>query len=701
MDGAKNMMTVCFALELKKVIRRPGFLAVWTGLLVLAGFFVWQQVGGTPQKRQEALCYEAISRWVSEKDPETVLQAMETVEENYRKRSWGWKPLEGEEKEENEENIEPDLCKELEMLLPENEELALRLIGDIHEELQSVSHIQDNRKRVLDEAKRAQSVSFFQKDINPVEKEAFLKMESDYEAAPAVAMTPFQGERGIRAFLENPFVDFLILVLCQIIVWLMDGEGNAGSTESMIRATKKGGWSLLAIRILATFVFAMLVALSFMTAAAVVVRLFYSWGDLSRPVQMIAGYSGCLYSLRVWQLLLLCFFWKVTSFFFLSCLTLAIGRCSSSVFAGSLVSIALWAIGCYLSQYTASTSYLREAGYLNLYALSHAENWISVYHNVSFAGIWWNYWQIALFAAGIEVLLLLVLFTASFPLGRLTGARKGRPAGTSRVHFGGLKTAECYKSFVVLRYGLWFLLIGALHWYIVLSQPVLLDQQEMAYRLYMNRWERELHGPDPVLEQEMETEEMVLIEVLQGTSTVYTQQAAGYLQTGLARVEERYEDACRSIADGGDNVYFFYDGAYKRLVGDRERSLFCGGMGLLLIFLAVAGSLLFEYRTGMRRMIRSTGKGEKEYVKDKLFLTALFACCVYIISYGPDLWMTGTLSQWKGILFSVHSVEWLSDNPLNISLLAFLILQQFGNLLKIFAAGVCVTLATAFADSFQ
>ncbi len=109
---------------------------------------------------------------------------------------------------------------------------------------------------------------------------------------------------------------------------------------------------------------------------------------------------------------------------------------------------------------------------------------------------------------------------------------------------------------------------------------------------------------------------------------------------------------------------------------------------MLLIILLSAMLAGLEQKSGMRVMIRSTGKGEKWYAALKLCLVVSYVFLAELLFYGPDILLTcQTFDLSSSLPAAVQSLPSLAAFPLPFSILQYLLLLYVWRFLVLSAAG--------------
>ena len=112
----------------------------------------------------------------------------------------------------------------------------------------------------------------------------------------------------------------------------------------------------------------------------------------------------------------------------------------------------------------------------------------------------------------------------------------------------------------------------------------------------------------------------------------------------------------------------------------------------MLVVLLIAWLAGREHSSGMRRMIRATGRGEAVYYRNKVLILAVLTILVMGLVYGPDLYLTGKTYGFGHAAASVGSLPELAGFRFDVSIGGYLVLLYAWRFLVLMLLG-CGTLA--------
>ena len=103
---------------------------------------------------------------------------------------------------------------------------------------------------------------------------------------------------------------------------------------------------------------------------------------------------------------------------------------------------------------------------------------------------------------------------------------------------------------------------------------------------------------------------------------------------------------------------FLYDTGYARLFGlvNPDEGLSGGMKILVVILLGLCDVFALEYRTGMYKVLNTTGRGHRPTIRLKLLLSGLFTGVIFILAYLPDLVYTVRFFGMPGLTMPLISV---------------------------------------------
>lgn len=719
--------------ECGKTLRNRKFLVLWCLLVVLQVFLAAREESLMSPYQPGSEEYEAVYAILQrEESPAKALEVLNALIEEMEAESYSTSIATmvtgGEDTKiqgtEDQSKTVSQAGEQIRSLFPENHYLARRFLEKIRGEVSAVAGREKMVASAVENARILGNLSMLQSQTGSRQGN-IEKTGRDFEKAPQVMITQVWPERGLAMCFQNPLADVFVLLLLFAALHLMVAEGYQNGMETLVLSTRCGRGQVSAARATALALVTGIVWLVFFAAQAATSRFFYSWGDLSRPVQSVSSYVKCLFPLSVGQLLFLCFTWKWLVYVLCGLLALGLMKLWQRELLAYGFLAGLWGVGFLLWTSIADNSAFAMWKYSNLYVLLRPDLIWGSYRNIELVdgygvitgvrdlivealryfslpvpaaflrqlpaggSIWISGWNYALailafllaFCVGLLYLLRdrLVQMEKSISIVR---KRKGPSIGNS------LLGGELKKGYVVQKAALFFGLLICFQWQGYGNENLYHGNEEVFYQQYMNRWERELTGPDALLKDAMEEEWEEVTKGLRNESETYGRDVALVLMNSLQRAEERYNKQLDTLTKKGGKLLYFYEGQYRYLVDSPDRDIQNGAQALLLIILLSAMLAGLEQKSGMRVMIRSTGKGEKWYAALKLCLVVSYVFLAELLFYSPDILLTcQTYDLSSSLPAAVQSLPSLAAFPLPMSILQYLILLYVWRFLVLSAAG--------------
>ncbi len=719
--------------ECGKTLRSRRFLALWCLLVFLQVFLAAREEMPANPFQPGPEKYEAVYAILQkEESPQKALEVLDHLIKQMEEKRYDTAIsgiLSGSEKAEpKEEDGQKEMGSQAEeqiwSLFPDNHYLEQRFLARIREEVAAVSGREKMVEAAAENARILGSLSILQNQRGNGQ-ENIQKTGRDFENAPQVTISKVWPEKGLVMCFQNPLADIFALLLLFAALHLIVAEGYQNGMETLVLSAPGGRGEATAARAAALALVAGLASLSFFAAQAATSRFFYSWGDLSRPVQSVSPYVRCLFPLTIWQLFLLCFFWRWMVYVLCAILALGLLKLWQKELFAYGIPAGLWGIGFLLWRSIADNSVFVMWKYSNLYVLLRPDLIWGSYRNIELvdgyglligirdlavyllqavslpvpaffrgqipagSSLWISGWSYALGMQGLLFALCVLLLYLTKDRVVQTGnrislrhRRKGPSLGSS------LWGGEFRKGYMVQKAAVFFLLLALFQWQSYRDERIYSGYEETFYRRYMDQWEREITGKDALLESTMEKEREEVEKGLRNESELYGREVSMILMNCLNRAEERYDKQVKMTPFQGEKLLYFYEGQYRDLIDSPDRDIRNGSQALLLMILLSAMLAGLEQKSGMRAMIRSTGKGEGRYRVLKLALIASYVLGAEVLFYGPDILITcQTFDLSSSLPAAVQSLPSLASFPLPLSILQYLLLLYIWRFFVLAAAG--------------
>lgn len=708
-------------LECKKVLKDRRFLGVWVLLLAVHLFLtIWNEMPGNDYTHTPAE-YEALYQELKVLTPQEAVDELTRRIDEIEAARWAEfmmymdSEIDGETEEKAEENESKDKETEeretevslkvrrvramIDRVLPAHPYAAENLIRQVRDEIWAVAGRNEMLVQTVRRAEQMQGLSLFQGALSEAELGNLKKTGADFAKAPSTPLEQVSAEQGIRMVFEDPTADIFMLLLLFLAMHFMVAAGYQNGMETLVLSCKKGRGRVTLVRVAALFLVTGLVWASFFLVRSAASAVLYSWGDLSRPIQAISSYIKCLFRLSVAEMLAVHFLWKWLWFFLFIVVQMALMKALRKEILADGLLLGVWGLGLFFWKQIAENSIYRIGKYINVYYLLRPDQIWAGYNNIR-VGTWWiSGW---LFAAAATAILLTGSLWALWKLRRRILLKRRTWNFTrkrSGPSFKGLLTAEYRKAFRILPIGLVFLALFALQWERSRDDLLWLGSEEMACRSYQIQWQRELTGSDAELEALIRAEEKELERAFKGESEKYSEQMAEVLSRGLSEASWRYRDAVQTARKRGEAVLYFFDKAYDLLVNEPATDIRHGAEASLLVLLLMVCLTGYEHVSGMRRMLKTTSRGEARYYRNKLLVLSTFVLLTMALVYGPDIRLVGKTYGYDTLAASVGSLSCARDFPLPVSVGGYLVILYIWRFLMLMLVGIAALLVTEWTKN--
>lgn len=446
----------------------------------------------------------------------------------------------------------------------------------------------------------------------------------------------------------------LILFLCTELVVTEQKNGML----PILRATKKGRLPLIASKALAAIVLALFVVIALWGMNAVYCGFAFGFGDLSRPVQSLNGFTTSTLEMSVGSYMLLFFAAKWVLYATVGILCLAVGL----VFQGAMPT---WlTIGGFLSveyilvKTIPAISAWNMLKYVNISNLIFDLDWLSQYRNLDFFGY-------PVDVLTVSCVLLVLALVGSIVLLCWLFCRRQVSIALPKLKLSWPKwLPRPGKSTALFGHEMWKLMIecGAV---LILVLLLVLNLQEPRYvyysadDLYYKNYMENLQGPltektDQYLTGEEERfakieEELRQISKLVAAGEISSEEASQLKRPLEAQLEAkktlqqkvypRVERAKQMVAEGKD-AWIVYEVGYEYLLGLSQYHDKTGAAAMLMagIILCFANFYPMETTSGMLPLLNVYKRGRGNTARCKLGITALLTVLMFVITQIPDYW---------------------------------------------------------------
>ena len=531
------------------------------------------------------------------------------------------------------------------------------LMKDILDELQRIRDYRQTMQNVIREAELkttfsiySQSGTFaYRSQLAVAERmEKLLHIQPVYDVSEGVLNAQSSAPTDLLALV-------LILYICVEIIVTEQKNGML----PILRATRKGRLPLILSKLAAVFVLTFAIACAFWGSNLAFAGGMFGFGDLSRPVQSLRGFSTCTLEISVGGYLVLFFLLKWLAYAAVGILGMALGLAMQNTVPVWLGMGGFLCAEYVLTQTVSPISAWNLFRYVNISNLIFDLDWMSQYRNLDIFGFPVDVLTVscillaAILALGILCVCLLFCGRRTpVPRQRVLRLRwprwLGRP-GRSTVLFG----HELWKLLIECGTLVVLVLFAALN----LQEPytVTLSTEDLYYKNYMQI----LAGPmDFEKEALLQAEEQRFAEIRRQLAQLERDHAQGkltdddltILQQPLKRsleaekvlIERVYPriSAVRALITQGKQAWMVYEPGYEYLFGLSGYQDKAASSALLVagIILSFANIYPLEATTGMQPLLNVYIKGRNGTTRNKIAICMLLTTLLFAIAQIPDYW---------------------------------------------------------------
>ena len=538
--------------------------------------------------------------------------------------------------------------------------------------------------------------------------------DRDSFESKVIAVTPgaYEHLRGTQVQVEFPdgaenvlksVFPWAGLVLAVVLACALFSEEIEDGSARVIRASKYGRRTLLTLR-LVLLLLASVLAGVLSVGIPFAVNLFrWGLGDLSRPIQSLPAFFtsplkisvGGYYLLEAAALAAAMFLTALITVLFCNLL----GN-SVAVYGVMIGALTLESLGYF---FISRNSFLNPLKSLNLIALGDAQNLLSDYRALNFFGNPVSL-QTALLLTIFLVLALVVpvLYRLSFTREPVRLTLPKFLQRERKYHFS-LLTKEAYRLFITQKAALVLAVLVGIQWYTYTSYAPPYDQEDMRLKSYVTAIGGRLDEEGLAYIAERDAYYTGLEETLgryaqrlaDGEITEESYQAVSMAIEQQLQGREGFnafkEEADRLLSQG--ETVFLYKTGYEYLLGKPGAKTVAmqGVLAMVFLTLALAATYAADNQSGFAALLCSTMRGRGYLLRRKLALAAAAAVFTALAAYVP---YTLNILKFYGTFQIGESVRLLMDFPLDISILAFLILLMAFRAILCALAGAAVTLVS-------
>ena len=524
------------------------------------------------------------------------------------------------------------------------------------EQIQQVENHRTTLETAIEDAKLKTSMSIFSKpgtfdhssQLATVEKlESLLHIEPQYDISDGVIQSQNSAVTDLICLM-------LILFLCTEMVVAEQKNGML----PILRTTRKGRMSLIVSKVVAVFVLTLLVTCALWGANSMYCGITFGFGDLTRPVQSLVGYTTSTMEISVGCFMVLRFLLKWMLYAFVGLLCLIFGLLLGGAMPTWMAVGGFLCIEYILAQIPVVSAW-NLLKYMNLSNLIFTSNWLSEYRNLNLFG------QPAEVLTASYVLLAVLVVGGALLSCFLFCKRNICALPIPKLKFGWPKwLPRPGKSTALFGHESWKLMIecGAL---LVLLLFVFLNVQTPDYvtftsnDLYYKNYMLSMEGPvgektDAYLEAEYARFQGIRTEIAE-LNRIYSEgkissTELSILTSPLSRQLEAEKildemvlpqiKRAKAMAAEGKECWLLYNVGYEYLFGLASHHDKTGAAALLLtgIILCFSNVYPLETTTGMLPLLNTYKRGRRETAVTKLLLCGMVTVVLFVLTQIPDYW---------------------------------------------------------------
>lgn len=563
------------------------------------------------------------------------------------------------------------------------------------QELNRVNSYQATLDAAIEEAKLKTSIPIFAKPGTfPYRSQLAMidRLEVLREIKPA-----FDVSDGVLSAQNSAATDLLALLLVMVLCTeIIIAEHNNGMLP-ILRATRKGRLPLILSKAGAAVVFAFFITLALWGSNLAYSAATIGLGDLSRPVQSLAGYTVCTLEVSVGTYLLLVFLFKWLVYSAIGILCLILGLMLQSTVATWLTIGGFLSVEYILCQTITPISAWNILKYVNVSNLIFTTEWLSEYRNLNFFGYPVEVFTAACVLTAVLLVLGMLLLCFLFCRRKIRALPKLRlslqwPRWLPRP---GRSTALFGHEWWKLLAECGALLVLALFIALNVQEPhsVFYDMDSLYYMHYMHT----LEGPLTEEQELFLEEEQVRFDELRSQIRQLSRDFADGLITEYERdyMESALESALKpekifksdivprieqlkAMKAEGKEVWVVYEPGYEYLFGvsidnDKTDSM---AMMLAAAILCFANFYPLETVSGMQPLLNVYRRGRGNTARCKITISLIVTVVLFVIAQIPDYWYVAKNYGFSALQAPLCSLEAFSGWNDSVSILGGILLFE-------------------------
>ena len=500
------------------------------------------------------------------------------------------------------------------------------------EKIQQIQGYQDYLASIDSQAQTMTSVSIFA-DKDSFSYRNIVKTPPVYEAVKDVEPV-FAPSDGVLLACDNVVADILalfVLIFCVTAVFYKDRESGI---TALIKPLKYGRSTLALSKIALVFVVCLVVELVMFFSNLAIGSMRYGLGDLSRPVQSLAGYIGCNHPISVLEMMIYSLLIKL--FAMLMCAVIAsclFIRLSNTV--SYLVIIAIAAVQTSLYILIPSTSILSPLKQINLATFLLSSRLFKTYTNINFFGYPVEQIATTIVSMLIATVAFVLLCCRLYSTISISEVKRNRRIVLIKRVPTSLISYTAFKEFIMHKGALILAAVLALQVYTAIDYTKPYMPDDNVYYAYCTRI---IEMTDEEADEFVASEEKRFADILQlmsiGAAT--TEQSEEYRASygGFEKARQQYE-SIKSLGYGAKDMY--YQTGYKDIFGvsNPANDYSLGLIAIIALCLMLSPLIAYDNRCRIGYVIYTTRAGKKTYLKHNCIIAIICAILASVFTYIP------------------------------------------------------------------
>lgn len=556
------------------------------------------------------------------------------------------------------------------------------LYNDVLLEIESCVNYPQYLQNISETAEKITSASIFS-EPDSFSYKNIVKTPKAYEKLNNIELE-FGASRGIKDATSFEVTDIIaVLLMIGVIVTLISRERELSQLE-LTRSTYNGRTHLVTSKLGVGFLAALISEICLYAVNLTVSGVMYGFGDLSRSIQSVYGFTGCNFDITILEYFVLFMLAKFAVYLMITAIIFLIAvimKRSSGVYIGIVLIMGLENV---LYNTIDNSSYLSLLRNLNAVAFLNTYTIFEKYRNFNLFSEPINYVPVFIAGTLFTIVLCSVLSVIIFGIQKKTMMKNRLSFVAEKFRFvvayrtSSIFIHECYKIFIGGKTLLILIAFGAISLYTY--TPIKEEFQsynDVYYKQYIMQYEGEYTDKkyEKILEDIEYFSKLEREFTESDTSNIYS--VMSYREK-LAPFEALHEiQAHAEYLSTLENGEFLYDSGYKMLTGAHGTEisdLILALTAMIMIIMCTVYAYSVEYETGIYVMLKCSYKGRVQTFTAKFFAAFIIVTVIFGITYFPQLF--GILKAYgtHDLSASAQCMEHLCGVTSSISVMEYLII---------------------------